>query len=170
MSVSMKYGVVAENYFTVECFDKDGNLRWRDEFPNIVVTEGKNELLSATLAAATPVATWYVGLVDGTAPPTYDVDDIMNSHAGWVENTGYSNANRPTWTPGAVAAGSVDNSASKAVFNINAPDDVAGCFLTSNNTKGGTTGKLYGEGDFTAGSRAVQSGDTLNVTVTCTVT
>jgi hypothetical protein len=40
--------------------------------------------------------------------------------------------------------------------------------MSSNNTKGGTTGTLLGGNDFAA-SRAVQDGDTLNVTVTCSI-
>src|SRR6185436_5209049 len=35
--------------------------------------------------------------------------DTMGSHADFSEVTPYSNANRPTWTPGTIASGSVDN-------------------------------------------------------------
>jgi hypothetical protein len=91
----------------------------------------------------------------------------MGSHAGWAESVAYSNANRPTFTPGTVAAGSVDNSAAKAAFTINATAVIKGGFLTTNNTKGGTTGTLYGVASFAA-TRAVENGDTLNVTATCT--
>ena len=91
----------------------------------------------------------------------------MASHAGWSESTVYSNANRPTFTPGAVSGQSVDNSASKAVFNINGSATITGAFMTTNNTKGGSTGILIGGGEFAA-SRGVANGDTLNVTVTAT--
>jgi hypothetical protein len=61
----------------------------------------------------------------------------------------------------------ITNSASVAVFSINGTTTVGGAFLTSNNTKGGTTGILFSASDFTApGDRAVVSGDTLNVTYT----
>jgi hypothetical protein len=63
----------------------------------------------------------------------------------------------------------MSNSTSKAVFNINATDTVFGAFLKDNNTKGGATGTLFGAGDFAA-SRAVASGDTLNVQVDIDVT
>jgi hypothetical protein len=44
---------------------------------------------------------------------------------------------------------------------------VGGAFLTSNNTKGGTTGTLFSAVDFSApGDRSVVSGDTLTVTYT----
>jgi hypothetical protein len=93
----------------------------------------------------------------------------MASHASWATITPYSNATDPAFTPGAISGGSVDNSASKAVFNINATDDVYGAFLKDNNTKGGSTGILYGAGDFGA-YRSVLSGDTLNVQITCSIT
>jgi len=83
------------------------------------------------------------------------------------ENTTYSNANRPTLTLGTVASQSVDNSAAKAAFNVNGSTRVYGGFVATNNTKGGTTGTLYGGGLFTT-SRTVENGDTLNVTVTLT--
>lgn len=111
---------------------------------------------------------WYVGLVDGGSTPTYAAGDTMSSHSGWTENANYSNANRPTLTLGTVSAGSVDNSASKAQFNVNATATIAGAFIATDNVISGTTGLLYGEANFTGGNRSVQNGDTLNVTVTLT--
>ena len=59
----------------------------------------------------------------------------------------------------------ISNSASVAVFSINGTATIAGAFLTSNNTKGGTTGILFSASDFQSpGDRSVVSGDTLNVT------
>ena len=96
--------------------------------------------------------------------------DTMASHS-FVESAAYSNANRPTWTAGAVANGSVDNSASPAAFTINGSDFIFGAFLTNNNTKSGTLGTLYGGGMNSSGiARQVASGDTLNVTVTPSAT
>lgn len=95
--------------------------------------------------------------------------DTAGSHADFTESTAYSEANRQTFTPGTIASGSVDNSAAKAVFSINATAYLFGAFLIDNNTKGGTTGTLYGGGLFASpGSRQMASGDTLNVTVTLT--
>ena len=155
-----------ENHYKVECFDKHGNLKWVEEFDNLVVTAGLNAALTATLKTIPSSVSWYVGL-KGTGSVV--AADTMASHAGWSTITPYSNATDPAWTPGSVSAGSVDNSASKAVFNINASTTVYGCFLKDSSTKGAATGTLYGGGDFSA-SRAVVSGDTLNVTVTCSMT
>jgi hypothetical protein len=59
----------------------------------------------------------------------------------------------------------ISNAGSVAVFNIDATTVVGGAFLTSDNTKGGTTGILFSAADFQApGDRSVVSGDVLNVT------
>jgi hypothetical protein len=61
----------------------------------------------------------------------------------------------------------ITNTSSPAAFNINGTTVVGGAFLTSNNTKGGTTGTLFSAADFAApGDRSVASGDTLNVSYT----
>jgi hypothetical protein len=93
----------------------------------------------------------------------------MASHAGWTEIVPYSNATRPacTFATATTANPSVaTNSASVAVFTINATATVGGAFLVSNDTKSGTTGTLFSAADFTGGDRSVGSGDTLNVTYT----
>ena len=145
-----------------ECRGADGKLKWVEDYDNLITTEGLNLLITRSFKTVPADVNWYVGL-KGTGSPA--AGDTMASHAGWSEITPYSNANRPTFTPGTVASGSVDNSASKAVFNVNASATVFGAFMSTNNTKGGTTGSLYGVGDFGT-SRAVENGDTLNVQVT----
>lgn len=159
-------GKVLENHYLVECFDKDGNLKWVDEFDNIVVDVGLNDSLDKHLKGSGYTAGWFIGLT--SAAPTVNAADTMASHAGWTEVQTYSEGVRQTLTLGAVSGKSVDNTASKGVFSINGTVTVGGCFVTTVNTKGGTTGTLYGAGAFTGSDRAVVSGDTLNVTVTCT--
>lgn len=153
-----------KNTYAFECFDRSGRLKWREVVDNLVTTAGLNDLLDKYLKGSTYTAAFYVGL-KGTGSAA--AGDTMASHAGWAEVANYSNANRPTLTLGTVSGGSVDNSASKAVFNINGTATVAGGFVATNNTKSGSTGTLYGVADFGA-SRSVQDGDTLNVTVTLT--
>lgn len=161
-------GVSVGTHYLVECFDKDGNLKWADEFNNLVVTTGLNWLLDKTFKGSGWTAAHYVGLTAGS--PTFAAGNTMASHAGWTEEQTYSEANRQTLTLGTVSAGSVNNSASKAVFSINGTATVGGAFVCDNNTKGGSTGTLYGGGAFSEGNRSVVNGDTLNVTITLSVT
>jgi len=164
--------------FTVTCTDADGNLRWEETFKNLVVNVGKADLLNKYFAGTSYTAAWYLGLVDGGTSPTYNAADTMASHAGWVENTGYSQATRPAAAFGAASAsgggagsaGTGTIATSATAFSINSvvlpSGTIAGAFLVSNSTKGGTTGTLYSAGSFTTGNRTVLSGDTLNVTYT----
>ena len=69
----------------------------------------------------------------------------------------------------AASAGAISTSAAVS-FNINATATIAGAFVTTDNTKGGTTGTLYSVKNFTGGDRAVASGDILNVSYTTTIT
>ena len=148
--------------FKVVCRAADGTIRWEEDFLNLVVTVGKNDLLDKYFRASAYTAAFYVGL---KGAGTIAAGDTMSSHAGWSEITGYSNATRPAFTAAAASAGSTSNTASPASFSINATNTVAGCFITTDNTKGGTTGVLFSAADFAA-SRSVISGDTLSVTYT----
>jgi len=91
----------------------------------------------------------------------------MSSHVGWVELTDYDEADRQTLTLGAVSGQSVDNSGSVAVFTIDNTATFGGAFVVSDDTKGGSSGILYGGGVFTQ-DRALIDNDVLNVTITCT--
>lgn len=156
--------------FTFECYDKDGNLKWSDEVKNLVVNVGLQYMAGTSLdGATTRITAWYVGLYGAGASNTPAASDTASSHAGWTENTTYSNSTRPAATFAAATTANpsvVTNSASKATFNINGTTTIGGAFLISNDTKGGTTGTLFSASDFTGGDRAVVNGDTLQVTYT----
>jgi len=165
--VGMRHGVIVEHWYHIEVHDENGTLVWSDKFHNLVTDVGKNKYLDATLVTGSTSPVWYVGLVTGPASGvTYAAADTMGSHSGWTESTVYSNSVRPTWTPGSVSAGSVDNTASKAVFTINGTATLAGAFMVDNSTKGGSTGTLLGEGNFSVGDCPVVSGYTVSVSVT----
>ena len=153
-----------------ECFDKDGNLKWTAESKNLVVNVGLQYMAGTSLDGATSrITTWYIGLYGAGSSNNPAASDTMSSHAGWTENTTYSNATRPAATFAAATTANpsvVTNSASKATFNINGSATVGGAFLTSDSTKGGTTGTLFSASDFTGGDRSVVNGDTLQVTYT----
>lgn len=162
--INISEEVAARGRYMVECRGADGELKWRDQIENLVTTAGKNNLLDTYLAGSSYTAAWYLGLVDGGSAPTYNAADTSSSHAGWTENTGYSNGTRPAPSWSSASAGSKATTAT--AFNVNATGTIAGCFLISNSTKGGTTGTLYSCGSFSGGNKSVTNGDTLNVTYT----
>lgn len=148
--------------------------KWVEEFDNLVTNVGKIDLLDKYFAGSTYTASFFLGLVDGGSAPTYNAADTMASHAGWTESTAYSNATRvaPSFGSatasggGSGTAGTGSKITTATAFNINATATIAGCFLTTNSTKGGTTGTLYSAGSFTGGNKSVANGDTLSVTYT----
>jgi hypothetical protein len=160
----------ATGKYYVECHDKDGNLKWTAESKNLVVNAGLAYMAGTALTSVTQITTWYLGLYGAGASNTPAAGDTMASHAGWTEVTAYSNANRVTATFVTATTANpsvVTNTASPAVFNINGTTTVGGAFLTSENTKGGTTGTLFSAADFgSPGDRSVVDGDTLSVTYT----
>lgn len=159
---------VITQWWRVECY-RDGRLVWTEVFPNLVVLEGRNTYLDRTLKTGVASPTWYVGLIAGPGSGnTYAASDTMASHPGWTEFTGYS-GNRPQWIAGTVANGSVDNAAQKATFTMTSGGTLAGAFMASDPTRGGTTGLLLGEGNFSSGDRSVVANDVVQVTVTCTM-
>ena len=164
-------GLKATGKFLIECYDKDGKLKWMDESKNPVVNVGLQYMAGTALdGSTTRITTWYLGLYGAAASNTPAAGDTMSSHAGWTEVTDYTEANRPTATFVAATTANpsvVTNSASKAQFTMNNTVTVGGAFLTSNNTKGGTSGTLFSAKDFSSpGDRSVVSGDVVLVTYT----
>lgn len=159
-------GLKARGRWIVKCYrGKSGRrIYWQDEAPNLVVNTGLTYTEGVALLTTTQIAlsSWFCGIT--ATAPTVAAGDTSASHAGWTENTSYSQATRPAWAGVAGAAGASTNSASPAVFSANATSVAGGCFLISNSTKGGTTGTLYSAVAFTGGDRSLLSGDTLNVT------
>lgn len=160
--------VHAGGVYSVECVGPDGVVKWRDTIANLVTTAGKNDALDKYLAGSAYTAAWYVGLIDLTSYSAVAAGDTSSSHAGWLESTAYSNANRIAATFAAASGGSKATSAASA-FSINATATIKGCFLITNNTKGGTTGILYSAGLFSGGDKAVANLDTLNVSYTASL-
>ena len=165
----------AKGYYIVECRDANGNLKWEEAMPNTVVNVGLQDMNTKYFTGSAYTAAWYLGLITGPGSGnTYAAGDTMSSHAGWTENTSYSQSTRPACTFGTASTANpsvISNTSSAATFSISGTATIAGAFLTSNNIKGGTTGTLFSAANFSSpGDRAVVSGDTLTVTYTFSLT
>jgi hypothetical protein len=155
--------------FTIQCFGQDGNLKWEEKNPNLVVNEGLEDMNNKYFTGSTYTAAWYLGLITGPGSgTTIAAADTLASHTGWTEYTDYTgNRKSVTFAAASLADPSViDNSASPSAFVITAPGGtVAGAFLASVDT--GSAGILFSASDFQSpGDRAVVAGDTLSVTYT----
>jgi len=159
-------GMSAGGVFTTTCYDVNGNEKWVEIAPNLVVNVGLQNMNTQFFTGAAYTAAWYIGLVNGTsASTTFSGGDTLATHAGWTENSSYA-GNRKAATFGAATLNdpsNINNSTSTASFTMNANATIAGAFLT--NVATGTSGLLFSESDFQSpGDRTVVSGDVLLVT------
>jgi hypothetical protein len=150
--------------FKVTCYDKYGNIKWRDEAKNAGTVVGLNHMMETEFRSGTANASWFIGLISNNSWSAVAEADTLASHAGWTEGNPYT-GNRPAWTANAAAAKIMTNN-NTVDFAINANATVKGAFLTNNNS--GTTGVLWCTALFGGGDQAVSSGDTLKVTYTLT--
>jgi len=158
--------VMFRGRYTVKCFGPDGKLKWSDEIENLVVNEGLDHILDSTLAGGSQVTTWYVGLLAASPTP---LATWTKTEVGANDFVDYDEATLVTWTPDAVSGQSVDNSTTPADFSINQDSSsVGGAYLASTNTKAveGGAAVIFSAGAFTGGNKAVDNGDTLQVTMT----
>ena len=185
-NVGMAEGAEAHGRYFVQCFDKDGNLKWEDSIENAVVTEGKNAMLTNCLKGSAFTQTLYMGLIESTGygyagangsgvAATNLAGSITAAGGaspanGWNEAPSSVCAARGAPSFGAASAGSIALSAAQA-FSIVGSSTIKGCFLLMKSAAavaptsavGNTSGALWSAGLFSQGDKNVSNGDTLNV-------
>lgn len=180
-NVTIPEGMGVEGYYHVECRDVAGNLKWHEEFPNLVVAVGKQLMLDTLLKGVSYSVTGpFLGLINNNT--TFAATDTMAAHS-WTEFINFTVggfATRGTavfavaTSAGATPANITTSTATPIVYTITgAGGTVFGCFLVLGtgavNTLSSTTGVLYSEGNF-AVAKAVTAGDTVSVTFSTTAT
>jgi hypothetical protein len=158
----------AQKLFIGGAMETTLNGRDPDVSPNIIPTEGLNHLLSILVAGGTQVNPWYVALFSGNVTPGASYT-AANFTSNATEFTGYSETTRVAYVDGTIAAGAVDNDASRAEFTMTTSATIYGGALLSASAKSSTSGTLLAAARFSA-SRAVVSGDTLQVKYTLSAT
>ena len=168
-------------YYHVVCRDKDGNLKWEEEFPNLVVAVGKQLMLDTLFkGSGYTVVGPFLGLIGNTF--TAAAADTMGSHT-WTEFTNYTvggSAVRGTasfassTSAGSTPSNVTTSTATAITYTITgAGGTVYGCFLVTGtgavNTQSSTAGTLYSEGLF-ATAKTTTAGDTVAVTYSATAT
>lgn len=162
--------VSVDGVYTAECYDASGNLKWSDTIENLTTNVGRASLNDAYLGN-TAAGAIVMGL-KGTGTAAYA--DTQSSHATWNEVGGanaptYSGTRKtPTFSASTTANPAVKATSAAVVFTMTGSGTVAGAFINvgGSSTIDSTTGVLFSAGDFTAGSKTVTSGDTINVTYT----
>lgn len=180
-NVTVPEGMGVEGFYQVECRDAQGNLKWNEEFPNLVVAIGKQLMLDTLLKGSSySVVGPFLGLIGNST--TFAAADTMASHS-WTEFVNYTvggSAVRGTavfassTSTGTTPSNVTTSAATAIVYTITgAGGTVYGCFLVTGtgavNTQSSTAGTLYSEGNF-AVAKAVTVGDTVSVTFSTTAT
>ena len=72
-------GMGVEGHYYVECRDANGNLKWTEEFPNLVVAAGKQLMLDTLLRTSGTYTTVgpFLGLINNST--TFAAADTMSS-------------------------------------------------------------------------------------------
>jgi len=175
--------VGVEGYYHVECRDKDGNLKWEETIPNLVVAVGKQLMFDSFLSTSGTYSTVgpFIGLIDGSTTPTFSAADTMASHAGWTEFVNYTTGGNPVRGTASFAAATstgvspanvTSKTASAITYTITGiGGTVGGCFLVTGtgavSTQNSTAGTLYSAGAFGT-FKVTTAGDTVAVSYSTT--
>jgi hypothetical protein len=173
-----------EGYYHVVCRDQDGNVKWEEGFPNLVVSAGKQLLMDTLLrGSAYTVVGPFLGLTKATW--TFTAADTMTTvvttNSGEFTNyTVGGSAVRGTavftasTSSGSTPTNVTTSAATSITYTITgAGGTVYGCFLVTGSgavsTQSSTAGTLYSVGNF-ASSKVVTANDTVAVTYSATAT
>lgn len=145
---------------------RGGKLLGSYNFFNDITNVGKNNIFDVFFNSGTQTAaaSWVLSLINESGFSAVAPTDTMASHGGWTEWTSYTQSTRVAWGSGAASGQSVTN-ATPATFNINAAGTLKGVFVTTVNTKAGTTGILWATALFGA-DVPVSISDELKITYT----
>lgn len=176
-------GMGIEGWYHVVCHDKDGNLKWEEKFPNLVVAIGKQLMLDTLLKGSSyTVVGPFLGLTNATLTPAA-TDTMTTLVGGGKEFTNYTvggSAVRGTavfassTSTGATPSNVTSSTATAITYTITGGGGtIYGCFLVTGtgavSTQSSTAGTLYSEGNFST-AKTTTAGDTVSVTYSTTAT
>lgn len=171
-----------EGVYKVECRDKDGNLKWEEAFPNLVVAVGKQLLLDTLLKGVSySVVGPFLGLTSASlTPAATDTMATIVPSSEFINYTVGGSAVRGTpvfasaTSSGTTPTNVTTSTAAAITYTITgAGGTVYGCFLVTgtgaSSAQGNTGGTLYSVGNF-ATAKITTAGDTVAVTYSATAT
>lgn len=175
-------GMGIEGWYHVVCRDKDGNIKWEEEFPNLVMAVGKQLMLDTLLRTSGTYTTVgpFLGLIkSGYTAAATDTMSFVTANEFTNYTVGGSAVRGTAVFSAATSSGSTPSNvttaaASSITYTITgAGGVVAGCFLATGtgavSTQLSTAGTLYSAGNFST-SKTTTAGDTVAVTYSTTAT
>jgi hypothetical protein len=176
-------GMGVEGWYHVVCRDKDGNVKWEEGFPNLVVAIGKQLMLDTLLRTSGTYTTVgpFLGLLNASITPA--ATDTMSTIVPSKEFIAYTVGGSAVRGTAAFAASSstgatpsnvTSSTATAVTYTITGSGGtVYGCFLVTGtgavNTLSNASGTLYSEGNFST-AKTTTAGDTVSVTYSTTAT
>ena len=182
-NVTVPETVGIEGYWKAECRDANGNLKWSEEFPNLVVAVGKQLMVDTLMRGSSYSVTGpYLGLTNASLTPAA-TDTMTTLVGGGKEFTAYTvggSAVRGTavfaasTSTGSTPSNVTSSTASSITYTITGSGGtIYGCFLVLGtgavSTQSNTGGTLYSEGNFSV-AKTTTAGDTVSVTYSTTLT
>jgi hypothetical protein len=168
--------VGVKGYVVAECFDANGNLRWRDEGYNAITGQNLTLTRDVMWISGSTVKDFYIGLFVSDYTPANPCTLTGDSASpSWATAT-FTEASwaayaRQAYVEATNGSYGVSNSASKASFTLpgtGGPWNVYGAFM-HNELSANTTGDiLYFVKRFTTSPRALQNSDVLEITYNIT--
>ena len=184
-NVTIPEGMTQEGYYHVVCRDANGNLKWEEEVPNLVVAIGKQLMLDTFLRTSGTYTTVgpFLGLTKVSLTPaaTDTMTTLVTTNAAEFTNyTVSGSAVRGTavfaasTSSGSTPSNVTTSTATSITYTITgAGGTVYGCFLVTGtgavSTQSSTAGTLYSEGNFST-AKTTTAGDTVAVTYSTTAT
>jgi len=174
-----------EGHWHVVCRDKDGNFKWEEKFPNLVVAVGKQLMLDTLLRTSGTYTTTgpFLGLTKVSLTPvatdtmttliSTNAAEFINYTVGGLAVRGTASFAAST-SSGSTPSNVTTSTASTITYTITGSGGIVyGCFLVLGtgavNTQSSTAGTLYSEGNFSV-AKTVTAGDTVSVTYSTTAT
>ena len=147
---SAKVGGVFEVYVNGELVE---------EVHNLVTTEGLNYLLDSSLSGGTQHTNFYVTAYKNNVTPAANWTSAnFDTTADEIDATDVTSATRVAWVDAGVAAGQVDNYASKAEYTVlSATLDLYGVAFVTGTAYGGTSDVLVAASAFGAVRNLLQN-------------
>jgi hypothetical protein len=183
-NVNIPEGMIQDGFYHVECRDAQGNLKWTEEVPNLVVAAGKQLMLDTLLKGSSyTVVGPYLGLTKVSLTPAASdtMTTLVTTNSGeFINYTVGGSAVRGTavfasaTSSGSTPSNVTTSSATAITYTITgAGGTVYGCFLVTGSgavsTLSSTAGTLYSEGNFST-AKTTTAGDTVSVTYSTTAT
>ena len=148
--------------FTVTCRDAEGNLKWEENFHNLVPSVGLQYMNNSFFVATGYTTTLFFGLINDAGPNVFAAGNTLATHAGWTENTSYSGDRKAaTFTSAGNTTPSITSGTAPVFTMTSGASTIAGALVC--NVASGTSGILFAVGNF-GSAKSVTTGDTLSVT------